>query len=81
MGKGFPTTEFKYDAYGNVEYAGIAPKGQATSKQCWIVFKLTYQDIAITLPSNDGLTSRQVIRMQSSPDNSIFDNYLTLTYD
>lgn len=77
FGKGYPITEFKYDAHGNTEYIGIAPRNTLTSQPSWIVEKLTYGLISSDL---GGDPQYMVIRSRISPDNSVFDDYLTLQY-
>lgn len=60
--------EYKYDVNGNVEYIGVAKTGFATSDPVWTVKKFTYD------------TSNNVVRDRVSVENSIMDDYLTLTY-
>lgn len=75
----FITVRNKYGKYPRVKfintgglttYVGIVcdPRGGDTDDEAWIVFKLTYDD-------NNNVTD-----IRTSPEYSIMDNYLTLTY-
>ena len=68
FGKTPPRQKFAYHANGQVEYHGIAPRGRDTSDAEWYVIKVTYNG------------SAQITDITSSPPLSVWDDYLTLSY-
>lgn len=56
------------DSNGNPTYIAIGARGAATSQAAWIVRKITYD--------SNGLFSNQ----KHSPEQSIADNYASLSY-
>ena len=63
----YPTTECVY-VNGLITYMGISQRGKKTSDSAWIVTKFDYD------------ADNNFLRDRISPDNSIMDNYASLTY-
>lgn len=57
-----------YDASNNLIYVGLGGRGALTSAASWVVFKLGYD-------GSNNLTS-----VKTAPENSIWDNRVSLTY-
>ena len=59
---------YAYDSSNLLIYQGMAPQGKLSSEAYWFVEKLTYD------------VNNNVVLIQGSPEDSIWDDRATLTY-